>query len=165
MQKNKALIQTQSYSYHYNGQSYQNICQYRNKNILSQHIGSHYLTVGLICSLVVAIRHRCTNFPNTYKPSQYFIIMGGRQVPRTKFHTENPQIWRAIIQNLAAMVNWRLGLVSPLDSSLSLKVKKIGVLCRSVLRFVRYGNIYPPKTPEASIHLHFNAIIFTRRPI
>jgi hypothetical protein len=72
MQKNKALIQTPSYSYHYNGQSYQNISQYRNKNILSQQTGSHYSTVGLICSLVVATRHRYTNFPNIYKPPQYY---------------------------------------------------------------------------------------------
>jgi len=71
MQKNKALIQTPSYSYHYNGQSYHNIYQYRNKNTLSQHTGSHCLTVGLICSLVVATRHKYTNFPNIYKPPQY----------------------------------------------------------------------------------------------
>lgn len=42
-------------------------------------------------------------------------ILDARKVIRNNFHTEGPQILRATMQNLVAMVTWRLGFVHPCD--------------------------------------------------
>jgi hypothetical protein len=45
--------------------------------------------------------------------SSHLKILDTRQVTRSKFHTVDPEILAAIIQNLVAHVTWHSGFVQP----------------------------------------------------
>jgi hypothetical protein len=49
-------------------------------------------------------------FQKFWKPRQY---SGALRVTRSKFHTEDPQILGATVQNLVALVTWRPAVMYP----------------------------------------------------